>query len=43
MKLVSFLLIATLFVFLSDRAHGDKNETAMSRPKIMVVGVYHFG
>jgi Family of unknown function (DUF5694) len=42
MKLVNFPLIATLFVFLSDRAHGDKNEAAPSRPKIMVVGVYHF-
>jgi hypothetical protein len=42
MKLASFLLIAALFVFLPDRAHGDKNETAPSRPKIMVVGVYHF-
>jgi len=32
----------SLFVFLTHRAHGDQNEAAPSRPKIMVVGVYHF-
>jgi hypothetical protein len=29
----------SLFVFLTHRAHGDQNEAAPSRPKIMVVGV----
>jgi hypothetical protein len=42
MKFPSLLLIAALFVFLSGTTQGDQNEPAASRPKIMVVGVYHF-
>jgi len=41
-KLFNRFLISALFVFLSDASHGDQNETSQGRPKIMVVGAYHF-